>query len=634
MKVMRSNANYPLPWPVGSLVEPYSGGGLGWGLFLLSLIFLSVIPALAARQTATFTAELSTSALQPGQTAVAAVVFTALPGYHVQSHTPLEDSFIKFEVEPDANPAVDYLDPIYPPGEITDSPALGKQSVYAGKITVYIPLRVKPGAPLGDTTLSGKITWQACNDQVCFPPEIKQPFSINTKIVSADTPVTPNDPASFAAFDPHIFATAPLEPTTLPSAAASTATAVDFFGLTFSLGASNIWLALIIALAVGLLFNLMPCVLPVVPLKAIGFFEVSRHNRARCFMLGIVFSLGIIAVFGVLAILIVAFRSTLHFSWGEQFKYGWFIWAIVAILLVMAAGMLGLFEVVLPSKIYELTPSHESAWGNFVFGMLAAVLSTPCTAPMFAGLLAWATAQPLALGVAVVMAVGVGMAVPYLLLSAFPELARWVPRTGPWSLVLKQMMGFLLIAVAVYFAGGRLASSKEFFWAVFAVVAVAMLFLVIRAFQLSKSAGPIIAAIISAIAVDAVALALTLRLLGGLDWKPYSQQAFAAARATGKPVLVEFTANWCGNCLALEASVYHDKKTAAAIHDHGVILLRADLTNENAPGWPVVNELNPGGGIPLTAIYPPSSDEPIKLTSLYTTQNLLDALDRASGAKG
>jgi thiol:disulfide interchange protein DsbD len=598
-------------------------------LSLLILFFTQ--PARAARQTATYTAELNTTALQPGQTAVAAVVFTVLPGYHAQSHQPLEANLIKFELAADANPAIEFLDPVYPTGDIVDSPALGRQSVYTGKIIIYLPLRVKPGATLGNTAIAGKITWQACNEQVCFPPQRTQPFTVATKIVSAATPVTPTDAATFAGFDPRIFSTGALAPATQPSAAASTA--VDFFGLTFSLGASNIWLALSVALAVGVLFNLMPCVLPVVPLKAIGFFEVSRQNRARCFMLGVIFSLGIVAIFGVLAILIVALRSSFHFSWGEQFKYGWFIWTIVAILLVMAAGMLGLFEVVLPNKIYELTPSHESAWGNFVFGMLAAVLSTPCTAPMFAGLLAWATAQPLALGVAVVMAVGVGMALPYLLLSAIPELARWVPRTGPWSLILKQMMGFLLIAVAVYFAGGRLASSKEFFWAVFAVVAAAMLFLVVRTFQLSKSGGAIVAAVISAIAVTAVALALTLRLLGGLDWKPYSQQAFAEARATGNPVLVEFTANWCGNCLALEASVYHDKKTVQAIHNYKVILLRADLTTGNAL-WPLVDKLNPGGGIPLTAIYSPSSDDPIKLTSLYTTQNLLDALDRASSAKG
>jgi len=122
-------------------------------------------------------------------------------------------------------------------------------------------------------------------------------------------------------------------------------------------------------------------------------------------------------------------------------------------------------------------------------------------------------------------------------------------------------------------------------------------------------------------------------MTGGLEWKPFSQQAFADARASGKPVLVEFTANWCANCLALEGSVFHDPRTAAAVEKKDVILLRADLTSTDAPGWDMVNQLNPGGGIPLTAIYGHSNDaEPIKLTSLYTTQNLLDALQRATGS--
>ncbi|MGD0542566.1 MAG: cytochrome c biogenesis protein CcdA, partial [Tepidisphaeraceae bacterium] len=403
---------------------------------------------------------------------------------------------------------------------------------------------------------------------------------------------------------------------------------VDFFGRTFDLGSSNIVLALAIALIVGVLFNLMPCVLPVVPLKAIGFFEVSQHNRYRCLMLGTVFSLGVIAAFAALAVIIVALRSSLHFSWGEQFKYGWFIWGIVTILVVMALGMFGLFEVALPDSVYSLAPSHESVWGNFVFGILAAVLSTPCTAPMFAGLLAWATAQPIYLGVSVIVTVGIGMSLPYLILSAFPNLARWVPRTGPWSAVLKQMMGFLLLAVAVYFAGGRLASSRDFFWAVFAVVAAAMAFLILRTIQLSRRAWPAAASVAIAAAAVWVSLAITLRLTGGIAWQPYSDQALANARATGKPVLVEFTANWCPNCLSIEASVYHERRTAEALHRLSVVLLRADLTDEHAAGWPKVDELNPGGGIPLTAIYGPHREQPIKLTSLYTAQNLIDALDR------
>ncbi len=280
-------------------------------------------------------------------------------------------------------------------------------------------MRVKTSAAAGPATIAGKLTWQACNDQSCFPPSRNQPFEIVTQIVPADAAVTPRNVPLFANFDQRVFAGNGTR------AASAPGTTVDFFGRTFELGSSNILLALAIALVVGVLFNLMPCVLPVVPLKAIGFFEVSQHNRYRCLMLGAVFSLGVIAAFAALAVVIVALRSSLHFSWGEQFKYGWFIWAIVAILVVMALGMFGLFEVALPESVYSLAPSHESVWGNFVFGILAAVLSTPCTAPMFAGLLAWATAQPIYLGVSVIITVGIGMSLPYLILSAFPNLARW-----------------------------------------------------------------------------------------------------------------------------------------------------------------------------------------------------------------
>jgi len=590
-------------------------------VFLISMGFCS--GAMGAVQTANYVAKLNASALQMNQTAVVAVVVDIAPGLHAQSHQPLDPNLIPLSVAMDPNSAVDFLAAVYPPGTIKTFFGLGPQSVYTDRVIIYVPLRVKSDAALGDITLSGKLTWQACNDQVCFIPKRNQPFSVSTQIVSATTAVTPTDADLFTGFDQSIFAKgAP----PVPLASAS----IDFFGHSFDLAVSNVPLAMSIALVVGILFNLMPCVLPVVPLKAIGFFEVSRHNRARCLMLGTIFSLGVISVFVVLGLLIVVLRD---FSWGEEFRYGWFVWSMVVILVLMAIGMFGWFEIVLPQSVYSITPNHESIPGNLLFGMLTAVLSTPCTAPMFVGIMAWAFKQPKILGMLAIVTVGIGMALPYFVLSAFPNLARKVPRTGPWSAVLKQMMGFLILAVAVYFAGGRLASSREFFWAVFAVIAAAMLFLVIRTIQLSGRALPIFVSLASAAAVIAISISITLRMTGGLEWKPFSQQAFADARASGKPVLVEFTANWCANCLALEGSVFHDPRTAAAVEKKDVILLRADLTSTDAPGWDMVNQLNPGGGIPLTAIYGHSNDaEPIKLTSLYTTQNLLDALQRATGS--
>jgi thiol:disulfide interchange protein len=596
---------------------------------LLSLLLQAT--SFAAMQTATYSAKLSTSALQSGQTAVIAVVVDIKKGLHTQSHTPNQDSgvnYIAFEVTPDPNSAVDFLAPIYPEPKTETFAALGPQSVYTGEVVVFIPLRVKTDAALGDTRITGKLTWQACNDSTCFPPSRNKPFEISTSIVGAGEKITPTDPTLFANFDTRVFGqNAPPVATPNANPATPTGTTVDFFGHTFTIGASSFGLAMLVALAAGLLFNLMPCVLPVLPLKAIGFVEASKHSRARCFFYGVIFSLGVIAFFGILAQLVVVSRAL---QWGQLFSKGWFVWPVVIILLALAAQMFGLFEIILPEKVYSVNLTHETVGGNFIFGMFTALLSSPCVAPMFAGILAWALAQPTRVGVSAFLMVGVGMALPYLILSAFPSLVKWIPRTGPWSAVVKQTMAFLILAVAVYFAGGRLGSRSQVFIAIFIVICIGMIFMVSRIAILTRRFQPTIISFAIAAAVVLVSFVVTSRFIGGLEWQPYTEQAFAAARASGKPVLVEFTANWCPNCLSIEGTVYHDPRTKAALNQYDVILMRADLTDQDAPGWPKVNELNPGGGIPLTAIYSPhgGSEPADKLTSLYTTQNLLDALAR------
>jgi suppressor for copper-sensitivity B len=597
---------------------------------LISLLCAFCSPALADR--ISVSAQLATSSLQPGQQTVIAVLAQVAPGYHAQSHTPLDPNFISYEVSINPGPGITPLPPQYPAGQIKNFPALGQLSIYEGKVVVYVPIRIATDAPLTPLTITGTVKYQICNDQVCFAPD-QTPFEITTQIVQAGAQIasstTAVDQALFKNFDPTVFAAS-----TQPQMGVSPTTPKPVWTIAGIAIGNSTALVLLLALGIGVIFNLMPCVLPVLPLKAIGFYEAAQHGRGRSIFLGICFSVGIVATFAVLALLVIVLRSL---KWGEQFSNPIFIWTITAILLVMAAGMFGAFSVRLPTAVYSVTPRHDTIWGNVAFGALSAVLSTPCTAPLFPGLLTWAVSQPQWLGITAVLAVGVGMALPYLLLSAFPGLAKRVPRTGPWSLLLKEMLGFLLLGSAVYFAGGALLGARGAVLGAAITIFAACLFLIARTISLTHKPGPITAAIIAAIALAGSTSIVAARLTvpagsETIPWQPFSEEAFAAARASNHITIVEFTAAWCANCLGLEATTFHDPRSGQAVRDANAIALRADLTDRHAPGWKLLGDLNPAGGIPLTAIYSPNQPDPQQLASIYTTGDLVDALARAKNA--
>ena len=613
----------------------------------LFALLVPALPALAQQRAKIARAVVNTTGLKPGEKAMAAVALDINPGFHAQSRTPLEDFYIKFDVKLDDHPALKFGEPVYPEGELKTYPALGKLSVYEGRVVVRIPIEVNPDAPPGPVKITGKLKYQLCNDQLCFPPENPK-FEIDTKVVGKDEKVEPVEPELFEAqATGHGGTTDPPPPSRVvaPETAPATAPAVAPVDAGPSAGFSTGGLegsnwsftyALGAAFIAGLLFNVMPCVLPVLPLKAAGFYEAAGHSRARSVFLGLMFSLGLIAVFGVLALFILVFKS---FTWGALFSKGWFIWLIVTMLVAMAFGLFGAFTFRLPVGAYSFEPRHDTVSGNFLLGAVTAILATPCTAPLLPPLLLWAASKPAALGVPAFLMVGVGMASPYLLLSATPELARRFPRTGPWSELFKQMMGFMLLAAAAYFAGGRLVDGPGFWWIVVAVVAVAALYLMARTVQLSKEAVPVGASSVLAIAMLGGVMwwAAPMIGLGGQPvaaagaktWVPYSTEKFEALRREGKPVLVKFTANWCGTCQWIERNVFNDPAVWESLAKHDVVAMKVDLTYEGAPGNDLLLKLNPGGGIPLTALFGPKLKQPILLSSMYRTDTLLTTIDKA-----
>lgn len=569
------------------------------------------------------TTALNASALRAGHKALIAVRVEIGDGYHAQSHTPLDPNYVKFELKMADVPGLTFGDPKYPPGKIEDYPALGKLSVYTGTITIYVPVEASADVKLGPTDITGTGIWQICNDSACFPPE-RRKFSLSVQTVPADAQVKPNEPELFKGVAPAESAV----PATQPVALAGTATPPPMV----EHGSSGTPWQFLTAFIAGLLFNIVPCVLPVLPLKAMGFYEASQHSRAKSLSFGAVFSLGLISTFAVFGILIFAY----HWDWGQLFTKWWFTLFIVLALLVFAISTFGAFAVNVPRGLYNISPNHKTYLGNFEFGILTALLSTPCTFGIFVGLLAWAITQPPGVGVGILITVGVGMAAPYFVLSALPELARRLPRAGPWAELVKQMMGFLLLAAAVYFARpflGRVIHGEAFWWLPFGVICAAALYLMLRTLQFSKTMVARVVGFAIALLMVGGSLKAALQLTARpYEWQPYSDAAVASARSN-RIVLVDFTADWCSTCQYVEAHVLHDPSVVSSVRKHDVLMLKADVTRDDAPARPLLEKLNPAGSIPLTIIYSPGQTQPIELVGIYSRDDLQRAIDQAAQAR-
>jgi thiol:disulfide interchange protein DsbD len=486
-----------------------------------------------------------------------------------------------------------------------------------GTVRVYVPLRVAASVRPGRYAVELGLTYQACNEKVCLQPRDRM-VAVELVVVPAGTEVGPADEADFAGY---------LEGAPGDAGLPGREVAVfDFLGRSFAVGNSAV--ILLLALAVGVLLNFTPCVLPVVPLKVLALHQQAGTWK-RGLALGGAFSLGIVGAFAVMGLLAAgAVTAVGRLDWGQQFSYWPFTVGLGLIVAVMALGMMGLFTTQLPQVVYRVAPRHDTYGGSFLFGVLTAALSTPCTGPMMAGALTWAARQPAWLGLMTFVAMGVGMALPYLLLVANPKWLARLPRTGPGSVLVKETMGGLLAAVAVYFFGiaGKPVWGVQYWWVVAAAGAGTGLWVIYRGWRVSRRRwvrGSV--ALLGAAAV-AGSIALAGAMTAPRLWRPYDPAAVAAAQASGQTVVIEFTADWCLNCKALELAVFRDAQVAARLGAKDVAGFRVDLTSQsNRQGWALLNELGVTG-IPLTAVYRPGTQRPQLLTSIYTKTALLEAI--------
>ena len=411
--------------------------------------------------------------------------------------------------------------------------------------------------------------------------------------------------------------------------------------------AGSLWHFLLLGFLGGLILNVMPCVLPVISLKLFSFVKQANEDRARIFRLGLAYAAGVFAWFLGFAGLVVALRSAGHqVGYAFHLQNPWFLVGLSAATFVFALNLLGVFEIVLPGTVVNAAAgaerSREGYAGAFVQGMLATVLGSACTAPVFGEALAFAFSQSAGGIFAMFAAIAAGMSAPFVLLAAFPGWLRFLPKPGAWMERVKQATGFLLLATVLWllFVLGRSKGSDGVVWTGVLLLALGMACWVQGAFNtFAASDGT---RWVARLAIAVVALGGGYLAVGQIARSSPPEVAengaahgFAAqldaALKTGRPVFVDFTADWCVSCKSNERLVLSTDAVQKALQDGNVMFLKADYTTYSEDVARLLKQFN-AASVPLYVVYPAGKpDAPVVLPTLLTQQTVLDALAAAQG---
>lgn len=393
----------------------------------------------------------------------------------------------------------------------------------------------------------------------------------------------------------------------------------------------SFWKALLFAFIGGLILNIMPCVLPVIALKILGFVQQSKESPGRVRMLGIVYGVGVLCSFLVLAALIIGVRlGGKAAGWGLQFQSPQFLVLMTVLVTLVALNLFGVFEVNAGGGVMNAASQlsgREGASGAFFNGVLATILATPCTAPFLAPALGFALNenQPLWMVVVFFLTIGAGLAFPYVLLSFEPRWLKFLPKPGAWMERFKNAMGFPMLATAVWLfslAAPRFGRGGYLWLGLFLVLLALSVWIwgeFVQRGRTRKGTAMIMALVILA---GAYAFVLEAKLswrapeqvadvgssnsdlvIDGVHWKRWTPDIVAKLQAEGRPVLVNFTADWCLTCHAVVEPAIENPEVQTKLKDLHAVQVYADYTNTPDD---LTRELQKFGraGVPLVLVYP------------------------------
>jgi thiol:disulfide interchange protein DsbD len=556
-------------WMEWTTIAPLLALALAWGSPARAQGSAAGAPPKAATLVKVSAAPLTLAA---GGRAEALVTLEIAAGWHVNANPPSPDYLIPTTVTLRGAAGLTPGRTTYPPGEpvklaFDENPL----SVYSGRVTLKVVLAAAKSAANGAHALAGSVRYQSCNDEVCLAPA-SVPFTLEVTVTGGGAPGAASPPATGV--------------TSADSAgvlAADTAAGVQSEASRRLLGAleqGGLWWFLALFLG-GLALNLTPCVFPMLGITVSVFGARRRERPLKVLAHAVAYVLGIAVTYSVLGV-VAALTGGLF---GSALQNPLVNVGVGLLFIVLSLSMFGLYEMQPPTWVLQRLGGADatSLLGIFLSGLAVGIIAAPCVGPFVVAVLALLAQRGDALfGFQTMFAMSLGLGLPYLFLALFSNLIQSLPRSGDWMLWVKKVFGILLAAIGLYYAliglAPRLAA-----WILPVALVLGGLYLGFvdrhgsakRGFRAFKRALGVLAVLAS------IPVVMMLRA-EGIRFQPYDEAAMQAALAAGRPVMLEFSADWCIPCHELDRSTFTDRRVIE--RSRGFVVFKVDLTRYDSPG--------------------------------------------------
>ena len=550
----------------------------------------------------TFNQELPTSQLiqvkglasldkvYPGSSFELAVVVDVAPGWHINSNNPLDEFLVPSDLVFDEKEGITYGEVIYPEPILQKfSFSESELSTYEGKFVFGVKATLAPDFPVGDTVISSRLIYQACDDQSCLPPaEIS--IEIPVKVVRLSEPVNAINQEIFSRID---FGAAEIE---VPEEGE----------LGQFIQEKGMFVAFFFIFLGGLALNLTPCIYPLIPITISYFGGQSQGKSGKTFVLALFYVLGIATTYSVLGVIAASTGSML----GAALQNPLVLIFVAVVLSTLALGMFGLYEIRLPSFLVSFGGTGKKGYGGALFmGLTVGIFAAPCIGPFVLGLLTYVAAigNPF-LGFWMFFTLALGLGVPFLILGTFSGSINRLPRSGIWMVWVKKIFGFILIGMAIYFLRTLIPGVVyPFLLPLLALVAGIYLGWI----EKSEAATRAFRWVRNIAGVLFIALSIWLFIPKAeaetVQWRQYSEEFLTEAHQAGKPVIIDFTADWCLPCKELDKHTFSDPEVIRL--SQGFIRLKADLTRSEDSSVKNLKAMFNIVGVPTIVFIDPEGEE-------------------------